>query len=91
MTATFVLSILGGWFGHKLEPTLAASFPDQGTNRIASYGVGGLLILAAFVILTAGRMERKERETAISLLIVAMVAIGMGTTAGRIADYLRER
>ena len=89
MTTALILSIFAGWFGHKLKPFIATAFPLDGTNRLASYGIGALLIYLAFELMTSGRMDNKERETAKTQLLVAMLAVGLGTTAGTVSDYLR--
>jgi len=89
MIQTFALSVVLGWFGHKLKPGTRELFPSDSTNRLVSYAEGSLLIFAAFVILTSGRMERQDRETAMTQLLVSMLAIGLGTTVGTIADYVR--
>jgi len=89
MMPSFVLSCVFGWFGHKLKPGIADLFPGESTNRLASYAVGSLLMLVAFVVLTAGKLGKDDRDAAVSQLLIAMLAIGLGTTAGTIADHVR--
>ncbi len=89
MMTSFVLSVVFGWFGHKLKPGISDLFPSHSTNRLVSYAVGSLLILISFAVLVSGKMGREGRDTATSNLLVAMLAVGLGTTAGTIVDHLQ--
>jgi len=91
MLYAFVLSILAGWFGHKLKVPTARIFTDEATNRLVSYAEGSLLVFLAFALLTAGKIDKTSRETALSQLLVAMLGVGLGTTAGTIVDFVRGR
>lgn len=89
MISKFALSIILGFAGHGIKPWNEELFPSPSTNRLVSYAEGGLMIFAAFAMLSHGK--KGGRDGALTDLLVAMLAVGLGTAGGTIADYLGTR
>lgn len=87
---SILLAFLIGFAGHESEGTIKCWFDgDNDSAKLASYSVGGVLILIAFMIISYGTLPKKHWLTAVASMCASLIGVGTGVVTGYIVDGIK--